>query len=855
MIKNQGRNIALAMIMVLLLIPLFWIQGDSVAYAATPTMKDSKIELVGEDDTYQLDIKDKVSGSTYKWSSSNTKVARVSSKGVVTAIGKGSATIKCKITYPTKQTKTLSCKVTVTIPATGLQINNANDNVNGAHTLTLGATYNFNRDIIPSNSSDKTYWSIAGGDPECISVVDSSSGIIKAVKPGFAVLMATAAKTATKEDAENSIVTDAVIIEVVSPSATVNSAEIVGSTEIKVVFDSPIDKNTVIGTNNALLDSIGITMKKNIKGVMAADPGTLTASLSSDLMTLVITSSNRFEGEYGINFTNKIKTTDGVTIEEYYKQMSYMDNIPPAVLKVELDDTGMIVYIRFTEAVDFTNLKVSNAALVPTTGSGTTAEPTTISMLNNKLNYMASEDKKSLSINLSKIAYSDFGKTFSVVLTGIKDMSGNSPSNYTLPIYLYTDITPKPQARLQNILRTSYYTLTAYFDRAIEYGGIATLSNGSSMTGVVDAKDPRKVNYTLTEYDAQKTGSQTVSIGYWNSYNVNPADTTASQPHQRPVNFDGDRTQPFLLKNEFDPQTNVLTLTYNKEVTIASNSGIFIARVITVTDEIRPDNNITYTKMPSEDPKVIKLLLGNMSTLGNYTFTIEKNLITDNFRNTPLSNSIITVSNTGGVGLELPGPYRITQSTTNPSQIYLDFANMLDIASAQNVNNYSIPGVEIVTAMVDKNTKESGATVILTVAEGSIDITIERPITITGLKGYGGTYGEMSEYTTTVELKDNKKPYYVAPPEFDRTQMNVIRLNFSEDIQGSMTVKVTEIGNYPYEIGNTVTVSGRSVIITLHNVPTQNAFLRIDIIQNNITDKSGNQSVPMTPQVGVPAVY
>ena len=34
------------------------------------------IEIIGEGETYQLDIKNKVDGSKYKWSSTNTKVAR-----------------------------------------------------------------------------------------------------------------------------------------------------------------------------------------------------------------------------------------------------------------------------------------------------------------------------------------------------------------------------------------------------------------------------------------------------------------------------------------------------------------------------------------------------------------------------------------------------------------------------------------------------------------------------------------------------------------------------------------------------------------------------------------------------------
>lgn len=850
--NNPGKKTAFSMVLALLLTSLFWFSIDKSAYGASPSFVESKVEIIGEDQTYQLEIKDKVAGSKYKWSSSNSKVARVSSKGIVTSVGKGTATIKCKITYPTNKSKTIKCKVIVIIPATKIRINNATEE-NGAHILKLGETYNFNRDITPSNSSDKTYWSIGGGDPECIRVVNSSNGIVEGTKAGKVVLVATAARKATKAEAKKSIVNDAIIIEVVKPSATVNSASIISNNEIKVVFDSPIDEKTVIGQNNILLDSIDITLKRNIKGVLAGDPGKLTAKLSDDKKTLIITSSNRLEGEYGINFTSKIKTVDGEAIEEYYKQIRYEDTILPEIADIILDDSGMIVTIVFSEAIDFSGLKVSNAAIVPGSSSSP-ADPLTISILNNKNNYIPSQDKKSLTINLSNIAYSDYDKVFTVVLSGIKDLAGNAPANYNLPVYLRTDTRPKPQARLISIARTSYNTLTAIFDRSIQYGGYATINNGSTMVGIVDSQNPKKVHYTLSEADALKTGIQTVSLTGWQAYNVDPSDTTSYKQHTRTISFNVDKSNPVLLSQEFDPETNILTLTYNKEVVLWSDSGVFNASLVTVTDEIRSNYNLTYSKLATDDPKVIKLQIGNMTLIGNYTFTLSKNFVMDTFRNYSTERTI-TISNSDGVDLELPGPYMISQSTTNPSQIYLDFNDMLDIESAQNVTNYGIPGVTIISAKLEKNSKYEGARVVLTLADESIDISMERPIKISGVKGYNGIYGPIIDYTSNVYLRDNKKPYYVGPPVFDKNKPNEIRLRFSEEITGSMVVKVTQLGTYSYVIGNSVSVSGSEVIITLNTIPDRNAYLRIEIIDNKILDLSGNQSSPMSTQVGVVAQY
>lgn len=65
-------------------------------------------------DVFDINIKNKIKGSKYEWSSNNTKIAKVNKKnGIVTAIKKGKATIICKITLPDGNIKTVKCDVTV----------------------------------------------------------------------------------------------------------------------------------------------------------------------------------------------------------------------------------------------------------------------------------------------------------------------------------------------------------------------------------------------------------------------------------------------------------------------------------------------------------------------------------------------------------------------------------------------------------------------------------------------------------------------------------------------------------------------------------------------------------------------
>lgn len=834
MIRNQMKKFAL-LLTLLLVLPFLWGQSAAVASAATPAFTASKVEIVGEGNTKQLEIKNKVSGSTYKWSSSKTTVARVSAKGVVTATGKGTTTISCKMTYPTGTTKTITCKVTVTIPAEDIKINNAKE-VNGAHILKLGEKFDFNNDITPANSSDQVYWSIAGGDKSCITINDSKKGIVTATKAGKVILAATAVKSATQEEAKKSIINDHIIIEVVGPSARVGSVEFIGSTELKVVFDSPINQNTVIGVNNSLLSNIEISTRKDVKGVMAADPGALTASLSADLMTLTIRSANAFDGEYGINFTSNIKTTDGIAIESYYKRLSFIDTIPPAIENIYTDETGMITTIKFTEAIDFTNFKVSGAQVL---GSGMTANSISLNILNEKKNYIVSEDKKSVSINLSGMSPTDYGKTFSVIFTGIKDMKGNMPGSYLMTVYLKADNTPKPQAKVLDVIRTGYNTITATFDRAIATPGYIIIE-GSYANGVVDAKDNKKVNYIINDYIATFTGSRKVSIGYWSSYNVSPTDTSANKMYDYYVDFTSDITSPILLDYHYDAKTNILTLIYNEDVSLTSNSGVFTAKLETISNIITPGLNITYTKATSTDSKVIKLVLGNISVLGNYKFTLVQGFVIDSYRNMSMSRDLI-ISNATDSELTLQAPL-IKQDPSNLDRIYLEFGVMLDRASAENVSNYSIPGVPILMAELNKNDPDTGATVILTVATNAIAVSEEWPISIKGVKGYNGSFSALND-TYMIKLKENVRPSLLNnAPAFDKSTQNLIRFNFSEEVTGTMRVKVTQqtSAGFAIEFTHDVIVMGNNVLISLNDKPINGTLLRIDILNNSITDINGN---------------
>ncbi|MGN0468441.1 MAG: Ig-like domain-containing protein [Acutalibacteraceae bacterium] len=112
-----------------------------------------------------------------KWTSSNTKVATVSSSGVVKAVGIGKATITCTTVSGGKKA---TCKITVTpIKASSVKLNRT------SLTLDYGKTYTLTATVSPGNTTNKKVsWS--SSDTKVAKV--DKNGKVTAVGKGSAVI-------------------------------------------------------------------------------------------------------------------------------------------------------------------------------------------------------------------------------------------------------------------------------------------------------------------------------------------------------------------------------------------------------------------------------------------------------------------------------------------------------------------------------------------------------------------------------------------------------------------------------------------------------------------------------------------
>lgn len=196
-----------------------------VTASKVPTISDETVVILNGN-KFNLNVNNKVKGSTYEWSTSNKKVATVNERGFVTGLKKGKVTITCVVKLDGKTTHTLKSKVTVREGAKSIELNNK------VYALNLGQKYNLNRTLTPATSNDLT--TLTSSDKTIAN--PKANGVFTALKEGEVTITATTLSGAT----------DSVTLKVVDKDGTVKN-----QAELDAILGKGVNKIT-ISTNEAV---------------------------------------------------------------------------------------------------------------------------------------------------------------------------------------------------------------------------------------------------------------------------------------------------------------------------------------------------------------------------------------------------------------------------------------------------------------------------------------------------------------------------------------------------------------------------------------------------------------------------
>lgn len=851
--RKRSKFIAFFLV-VCMAIPMFTgLAGILQARAASASLNaTSKKIYLGT--TFQLTLEnvDMKTVKSVTWKMNRSSIAKIDKNGLVTPVAVGTTTARCIIKYNSGTQEELKCKIVVRkrVQATEVRFTNVTPDDGNAKSMYVGTTFTVKKTVTPSNTTDSVFYS---SDDESVATI-STKGVITAKKEGVTLIEVRYGLSKTDSLAASNKAVAKFYLHVIpkplptpTPTATptpsptptlapippsVTSAKMVGSQELQIVFSQPVRKSSVINDNKLVSNAVIVG-----KDEKATDYGILTATLSQDAKTLTIRGTGSFNGVYSVVVSDKVLTELGIPFEKYADIMSLKDTTGPVYQGTTVGYNGLVSNINFDEALDISNMTVEGV-------SGTT-DAILSSYLRETSSYVLSSDKRTLSIDLTGYTM-EKNLMVTVMLKGIKDSAGNTTSRQIQSVYVRTDTSAKPLASIVKVERVSRTEIEATFSAEISSGGLAQFGAYTSY-GVPDTENPKVVRYEIPSAYQSITGYQVVNFQAWYNYNANST-TTASD--SRPVNFTLDTTPPQLVDQVMtnavlDGRTVCkLVLTYDKEIRIATTTQQITARVRSTNGDISSVSPVSTTA--TVENTMVTYIFDDPSMLesGQFTLTLPAGMVADKLENYSKTMNITLNKNGTSSVDELPAPIAAVQDVNDRNKVIVTFSNKIDMATAEMVQNYYIiygmsSRTNPVAASVVEN-NDRGATVELEFSPGAFsgnyDASYE--LFVSGIKGFGGSFNAISGASLVFVAVENTPPRVAANSTIS---YGTITMTMSEEVQGTIRVRAVDTATGATYSGTGI-ASGKNIYITLEGGMPTSRTVRFTILENNITDISGNKA-------------
>ena len=608
----------------------------------------------------------------------------------------------------------------------------------------------------------------------------------------------------------------------------VTSVTALNASQVQVVFNSAIDKNTISvddftfaaldtfsGVSNTI---VTVAPGYNVEGTLSTDGKTYTISTND--------STTVFRGRYDVKVAaDTIRSTANIGVAKYSATLTFADTTAPSVAKVvatPVTDTVANVAITFNEQVSAGGTLTVNGVAYPTSvisGTGT------------DLNRVAT---------FSNVAI-DSDTAYPAVLVGATDLGGNVAGAANLTIIATADVT-KPTVAIT----ATNTTLNLKFSEKVSLtAGPAVLTiNGTPLvaTYVPVASDLTETMYTV-DASAALGGStflnnaKVVLSAFEDLAGNVGKDTTAY------VNLKTDTTAPVLVTKEL--LNNKLELKFDEKVASAAGVSASTLRLSYVNADgiiITPltgstwsavigkdlNNNGTIDVDTDEEKYVVVTFVDtanhnftdttNALKAGKYTFTWDKGLFADaagndvaaaNFTLSPTNSSSATASNNYVAAISAMTPVN--------TKIVVTYDEAMS-SNALTVANYKLAGAALPTGTTAAFLNDR-YNVLITLPQGSITANGTRTLVAENVTAEtGNTIDTDNQPLVTLDLVENVLPTLTS---ISVDSANSATATFSEVLATNagatgVTVKV----NGTTDAGATVTVAAGSNKATITTTTT-----------------------------------
>lgn len=267
--KNFLKKLAFTMAFATAFTALSPAAGVFAAKAPSLTVGKTLTLLLGTDrESHDINVNNKVKGSTYKWTTSNKAVATVNAKnGIVKGVKTGTAKVTLKITLPTKKTQTLTTTVNVKDNIKEVTVNNKEVVDNKLTTvLVAGQKFDFNRTIVSTFGGNTkahkgaiTRWEVLDADKKATDNASADdAGNFVATVPGKYLVSAVSFQSKAKynewlKSGDAQLVTARSEAVEVTVAASITSIKQTTPTELELTFDEDMSK--VVNKDNLIIET------------------------------------------------------------------------------------------------------------------------------------------------------------------------------------------------------------------------------------------------------------------------------------------------------------------------------------------------------------------------------------------------------------------------------------------------------------------------------------------------------------------------------------------------------------------------------------------------------------------------